>query len=57
VDGLACPLHHPIAYSSQTRGRDIMSGAALSRHAAVSSGTIPGSTKPWTWIFAGMLIV
>jgi hypothetical protein len=30
VDGLACPLHHPMT-SRQTRGQDLLSGVVLSR--------------------------
>jgi hypothetical protein len=30
VDRLACPLHHPTTCSHQTRGQDLLLGAALS---------------------------
>jgi hypothetical protein len=32
VDGLACPLHHPMAYCLQTRGYGLLPGNVLSRH-------------------------
>jgi hypothetical protein len=31
VDRLACPLHHPTAYSCQMRGQGLLSGIILSR--------------------------
>jgi hypothetical protein len=46
VDGLACPLQHPMAYSRQTRGQDFMSGAALSHRAVASGGAFSGGAKP-----------
>jgi hypothetical protein len=46
VDGLACPLHHPTAYSRQTRGQSFLLGAALSHHVTVGGGTFPGGVKP-----------
>jgi hypothetical protein len=45
MDGLACPLHHSMACSYQTRGRDIMLGAALSRHATAGGGTFLGGCE------------
>ncbi len=30
VDGLACPLHCPMAYSHQTRGHDLLLDVILS---------------------------
>jgi hypothetical protein len=32
VDWLACPLHHPMAYSHQTREHSLLQGVVLSRH-------------------------
>jgi hypothetical protein len=32
VDGLACPLHCPMAYGRQMRGQGLLPGAVLSRH-------------------------
>jgi hypothetical protein len=30
VDGLACPLHHPMTWSCQTRGHGLLPGVVLS---------------------------
>jgi hypothetical protein len=49
VDGLACPLHRPMAYSHQTRGWDFMSDVALSRCAAAGGGVSPGDEKSPDW--------
>jgi hypothetical protein len=46
MDGLACPLHHPTVCSCQTRGQSFLSGAALSRHAAMGGGAFLGDAKP-----------
>jgi hypothetical protein len=46
VDGLACPLHRPTVYSHQTRGHGFLSGATLSRHAAMGGGAFSGDAKP-----------
>jgi hypothetical protein len=46
VDGLACPLHHPMICGRQMRGQSFMSGAALSYHAVVGGGTFLGGVKP-----------
>jgi hypothetical protein len=46
VDGLACPLYHPMAYSRQTRGQDFLSDVTLSQHAVVGDGTFPEDAKP-----------
>jgi hypothetical protein len=32
VDGLAYPLHHPVAYCLQMRGYGLLQGNVLSRH-------------------------
>jgi hypothetical protein len=32
ADGLACPLHHPMACGHQTRGQVLLSGAVLIHH-------------------------
>jgi hypothetical protein len=32
VDGLACPLHHPMTCSHQTRGHGLLPGTVLSCH-------------------------
>jgi hypothetical protein len=37
VDGLAYLLHHPMAYSRQTRGQGLLPGAVLFHH---SSGAV-----------------
>jgi hypothetical protein len=46
VDGIACSLHRPTVCNSQRRGQGFLSGATLSRHAAVGSGAFPGDVKP-----------
>jgi hypothetical protein len=46
VDGLACPLHRPMACSRQMRGQGFMPGATLSRRAVVGDGAFPGDVKP-----------
>jgi hypothetical protein len=46
MDGLACPLHHPMVYSREMRGHNFLSGAALSNHVVVVGGTFPGGTRP-----------
>jgi hypothetical protein len=46
VDGLACPLHQPIAYGHQIRGWDFMLGVALSCRDATGGGTFLGDAKP-----------
>jgi hypothetical protein len=46
VDGLACPLHHPMIYNHHTRGQGFLSGAALSHHAVVGGRALPGHAKP-----------
>jgi hypothetical protein len=45
VDGIACPLHRPMACSHQTRGQRFLSGVALSHHAAVGNGAFPRDVK------------
>jgi hypothetical protein len=57
VDGLACPLHRPMAYNHQTRGLSFLPGAALSHRAVVGGATFPGGAKPRAWIFDGVLAV
>jgi hypothetical protein len=42
VEGLACPLHHPTAFSHQSRGQSFLSGVVLSHRVAVGGGTILG---------------
>jgi hypothetical protein len=46
VDGLAYPLHHHTTCSHQMRGQGVLSGVALSHHAAVGGGAFPGNVKP-----------
>jgi hypothetical protein len=46
VDGLAYPLHHHMTCSHQTRGQGVLSGVALSHHAAVGGGAFLGNVKP-----------
>jgi hypothetical protein len=55
VDGLACPLHHPIAYNRQTRGQGFLLGAIFSRCATVGGGALLGDTSPQAWIFVRVL--
>jgi hypothetical protein len=57
VDMLAYPLHRATVYSRQTKGHGLLSGAALSRHAAMGSGAFSVDAKPRAWIFDGGLIV
>jgi hypothetical protein len=45
VDGLACPLHLPMACNRQMRGRVFMSGAALSHHVGTGGGIFLGDAK------------
>jgi hypothetical protein len=45
VDGLACPLHHPITCSRQMRGESFLSGTTLSHRVAVGGGAFPGDVK------------
>jgi hypothetical protein len=42
VNGLACPLHRPMACSHQTRGHSFLPSAALSHCAALGDGAFPG---------------
>jgi hypothetical protein len=46
VDGLACPLHRHTVCNHQTRGQGFLSGAALSRCAAVYGGAFSEDMKP-----------
>jgi hypothetical protein len=46
VDGLACPLHHPMTCNNQMRRWVFLSGAALSRRAAAGGGIFLGDAKP-----------
>jgi hypothetical protein len=46
VDGLACPLHHPMVYDHQTRGQSFLLGAASSYRAIVGGGTFSRGVKP-----------
>jgi hypothetical protein len=46
VNGLACPLHHPMACSRQIRGQCFLPGTVLSRRAAVGGGAFLGDAKP-----------
>jgi hypothetical protein len=46
VDGLACPLHRPVAYNYQRRGQGFMPGAVLSCLVAVGSGALLADAKP-----------
>jgi hypothetical protein len=45
VDGLACPLHCPMACSRQTMGQSFLSGAALSHRAAVGNYAFQGGCE------------
>jgi hypothetical protein len=42
VDGLACPLHHPMAYSRQMMGHSFLSCTAMPHGATVGSGAFQG---------------
>jgi hypothetical protein len=55
VAELACPLHHPMTYSHQTRGHDFLSGNVLSRRAVVGGGALLGDAKPRAWILVEVL--
>jgi hypothetical protein len=61
VDGLACPLHHPMVYDYQMRGQSFLSGAALSHHATVVVAPFRarggGVRSPQVWIFDMVLTV
>jgi hypothetical protein len=46
VDGLACPLHHPMTYSRQTREHSFLLGDTLSHHVAMGVGAFLGGVKP-----------
>jgi hypothetical protein len=46
VDELACPLHHPMAYNCQMRGRGFLLGVVLSRRAIAGGGTLLEDVKP-----------
>jgi hypothetical protein len=43
VDGLACPLHHPIACGHQMRGQGLLPGVILSCHCS-------GVVVPFCWM-------
>jgi hypothetical protein len=45
VDGLVCPLHHPMVYSHQTRGQGFLSGTALSHRATVGGGVVDAEPR------------
>jgi hypothetical protein len=46
VDGLAYPLNRPMVYNHYMRAQGFLSGAALSRRAAMGGGAFPGDVKP-----------
>jgi hypothetical protein len=46
VDGLACLVHRPMAYSRQTRGLGFLPCAVLSHHAAMGDGALLEDTQP-----------
>jgi hypothetical protein len=46
VDGLACLLHHSMVYNWQMTVQSFLTGAALSRYAAVGGDAFPGGAKP-----------
>jgi hypothetical protein len=46
VDGVACPLHRPMACSRQMRGQGFLLGAVLSHRATVFGGALLGDAKP-----------
>jgi hypothetical protein len=46
VDGLACPLHRPMACSCHTRGQGFLLGAVSSHRVAVGGGALLGDLKP-----------
>jgi hypothetical protein len=56
VDGLACHLPRPTAYSRQTIGRDFLRGAVLFHCVAMGGDALLGVVKPRVWIFVEVLI-
>jgi hypothetical protein len=57
VDMLAYPLHRATVYNRQTKGHGLLSGAALSHHAAMGSGAFLVDAKPRAWIFDEGVII
>jgi hypothetical protein len=47
LDGLACPLHRPMACSRQMRRQGLLSGAVLSRHYSGAVALKPPSLNIW----------
>jgi hypothetical protein len=45
VDGIACPLHRPTAYSRQTMGHGLLPGDVLSCRCS-GWWSLPGDVKP-----------
>jgi hypothetical protein len=46
VDGLTCPLYHPMVWGHHTRGQSLLSDVALSHRITVGGGAFLGGTKP-----------
>jgi hypothetical protein len=46
VDGLACSLDRPMAYSHQRGGQCCLTGVVMSRHAVVGGGPFLGVRSP-----------
>jgi hypothetical protein len=46
VDGLACPLHHPMVCDRQMRGEGLLPDVVLSHHCSGGGGTFPGDVEP-----------
>jgi hypothetical protein len=45
VEGLVCPLHHPMACDHQMRGQSLLSDVASSHRATVGGGAFLGGAK------------
>jgi hypothetical protein len=55
VDGLAYPLHRPMACNRQTRGQGLLPGVILS-HQCSGRWCLSVNVNPtWAWIFSGEL--
>jgi hypothetical protein len=57
VDGLACPVHRPIACDHQTRGQGLMLGVVFSHHCSGVVANLLGMWSSRAWIFDGVSTV
>jgi hypothetical protein len=55
VDGLACPLHCPMACDRQMKGQGLLSGVVLSHRFSGVVEPFWGMRSLWAWIFGGVL--